>query len=297
MRPRPGPDLEYLSGLALHLRRGMGERPGDRRFPGRPEPAGIELEAYGAYAPGDDLRHLDWNAFGRLDALLVRRFTAEREVVVHILLDASASMTVPARDDKLGVAKELALALAHVALSANDAVRLAVLAGEATRVSPVLRQRARIPRVRELLEGADARGALAFGEVLESYARRHPAPGLAIVVSDLMMDPAWVERGLHALRARRYEVLLVHVLGRGELEPEREFSRGLLRDVESGATRPVVLTSAILERYRDVLAQHLRALEALAERTRSVYARLVSDASVAEFLTVELPRLGVIRRR
>jgi len=68
-------DLGYLSGLALHVHRGMGERPGDRRFPGRPQPAGIELEAHSPYAPGDDLRHLDWNAVGRLDALLVRRFT------------------------------------------------------------------------------------------------------------------------------------------------------------------------------------------------------------------------------
>jgi len=67
--------------------------------------------------------------------------------------------------------------------------------------------------------------------------------------------------------------------------------------VESGATRPVVLTPAVLARYRETLDQHLGALEALADRSETVYARLVSDASVAEFVTVELPRLGVIRRR
>ena len=61
----PGIDLTPYDGLALHVRRGMGERTGDRRFPGRPEASGIELESYSAYAPGDDLRHLDWNAYGR----------------------------------------------------------------------------------------------------------------------------------------------------------------------------------------------------------------------------------------
>src|SRR2546425_8890831 len=115
-----GTDLSPYEGLALHVRRGMGERAGDRRFPGRPQPSGIELEAYSAYAPGDDLRHLDWNAYGRLDTLLVRRFTAEREVLFHLLVDGSASMGVPARDRKFAVASELALALAYVALSAND---------------------------------------------------------------------------------------------------------------------------------------------------------------------------------
>src|SRR2546430_15079859 len=115
--------LGRYDGLALHVRRGMGDRPGDRRFPGRPQSSGIELEAYSTYAPGDDLRHLDWNAVGRLDALLVRRFTAEREGLVHLLLDCSASMGAPVRDGKLAAARELAMALAQVALAGNDAVR------------------------------------------------------------------------------------------------------------------------------------------------------------------------------
>ena len=147
-------NLEYLKRLSLRLRRGMGDRPGDRRFPGRPQAAGIEIEAHSAYVPGDDLRHLDWNAVGRLDTLLVRRFTAEREVVVHLLVDASASMAVPARDGKLALARELALALAYVALGANDAVRIAVLPGDgATRVSPLLRQRGSLGRAAALLAG------------------------------------------------------------------------------------------------------------------------------------------------
>jgi len=45
------------------------------------------------------------------------------------------------------------------------------------------------------------------------------------------------------------------------------------------------------------LANPAGALAALAERTRAVYARLATDASVREFLSVELPRLGVLGRR
>ena len=291
-------DLAYLDRLTLRVRRGMGDRPGDRRFPGRPQPAGIEVEAHGAYVPGDDLRHLDWNAVGRLNALLVRRFTAEREVVVHLLLDASGSMAVPARDGKLAVARELALGLAYVALRANDAVRVAVLAGDgAARVSPVLRQRGSLPRAAELLDVVETGGRFGLGAALEAYAREHPRPGLVIVLSDLMTEPAEVERGLLALRARRHEVLLLHVIGAGEVDPGREFTRALLADVETGATHPVVLTAAVRARYRELLAEHLRALEELAVRTRSAYARLATGTSVREFLAVELPRLGVLVRR
>jgi uncharacterized protein (DUF58 family) len=290
--------LEVLDGLVLRVRRGMGDRPGDRRFPGRPQPAGIELEAHAPYAPGDDLRHLDWNAFGRLDALVVRRFTAEREVTVHLLLDCSASMGVPARDRKLAVATELAMALAYVALAGNDAVRVTFLAGGApARVPPVFRQRASAGRVAELLETAAAAGALAFGAALEAYAARHPRPGLALVVSDLMMEPGEVARGVSALRARRYEVVLLHVVGRAELEPTREFSHALLQDVESGDTRPVVLTPAALARYHEALARHLDALAAVAARAETAYARLPTDGDVRSFVRADLPRLGVVKHR
>src|SRR5207247_9963564 len=123
---------------------------------------------------------------------------------------------------------------------------------------------------------------------------RHPPPFPTRRSSDL---PAHVERGVLALRARRSEVLLLHVIGAGELDPGREFTRGVLTDVETGATHPIVLTPAARARYRELLAEHLGALAALAERSGAVYARLATDASVRAFLSVELPRLGVLGRR
>ena len=58
-----------LDGLALVVHGGMGERRGERRFPGRSDASGIEVEGHAPYVPGDDLRHLDWNVLARLDAL------------------------------------------------------------------------------------------------------------------------------------------------------------------------------------------------------------------------------------
>jgi len=297
--------LASFRGLVLRVRGAMGDRLGERRFPGRPQPAGIELEAYAAYAPGDDLRHLDWNAVGRLDALLVRRFTAEREVLVHLLVDCSASMAVPARDGKLVAARELAMALAFVALAGSDAVRVTLLGGDVpARETPVHRHGWRqgqpgssVVRLAEFLATAEARGTLALGAALEDHARRHPRPGAALVISDFMTDPAELERGVLALRARGYGVVLLHVIGAGELEPAREFRHGVLRDVESGATHPIALTRAALERYAALLAGHLAALEALATRAEATYARMSTASTVGGFVTGELARAGVVRRR
>jgi uncharacterized protein (DUF58 family) len=305
--------LGRYDGLALAVRRGMGDRPGDRRVPGHPQPSGIELEAHSAYAPGDDLRYLDWNALGRLDTLLVRRFTAEREVIVHVLLDASASLGVPAPDDKLGAATELAMALAYMAVTCGDAVRIAVLGGADTaaggsrqrarapanepRVSALYRQRASVRRIADFLTTVRPGGAVALGPMVERYAAEHPAPGMALLLSDFATEPREVARAVDALRARRYEVHLLHVLGAGELDPTREFSRGVLVDVESGATRAVALTPATLAAYHGVLTAHVDALRAIADRAQATYARFITGADVVTFLTQELARAGLVRRR
>ena len=294
--------LARYDGLALRVRRGMGERHGDRRVPGRPQPSGIEIEAHGAYAPGDDLRHLDWNALGRLDALLVRRFTAERVV-----------------DDKLGSACELAMALAYIALSTGDALRVAILRGDGIAedgaaevggttsvrrpvasdgpASRIFRQRASVARVAELLAAVAPQGSFGLGAALAAYAARYRTPGLALVISDFLMEPDEVERGVLALRSRGFETHLLHVIGAGELDPTRVFTRGVLVDVESGAQRPIALTAPALARYHAALGAHCDALAALAARVEAGYGRLVAGGDVAELLTGPLVRAGLVRRR
>ena len=146
--------------LVLRVRRGVGERLGERRVPGRPQPSGSEVESWSAYVPGDDLRHLDWGAAARLDVLLMRRFVAERQVLFHFLVDRSASMGLPAEDRKSAVADELVTALAWVALASNDAVRVTLLPGDTPAVaSPLFRHRASLPGVIAWLARSPARGA------------------------------------------------------------------------------------------------------------------------------------------
>ena len=289
-------DLAPYRDLALHIRGGMGSRPGEHRFPGRPQPAGIEVESYTPYAAGDDLRHLDWNALARLDTLLVRRFTAERSVTVHLLVDTSASMGVPEDDGKLGAACDLATVLAFVALSSGDTVYLTGLGGDAT-TGPAYRHASSLEQIMRRLADTRATGFLALDTALEAYARRVPGAGAAILISDLMTEPETVERGVQALRAAAHDVLLVHTLGPGEVDPTRHFASGVLVDPESGATHPMALTAAVRARYDALLADHLAALEALAARNGARYARLSTAVAVRRFVLDDLARRGIVRQR
>ena len=116
--------LRKLDRLVLGIKRARTVRAGQRTL-GRVQGLGIEPENVRDYAEGDDLRFLDWNAFARLDQLSIRTYRAERQVEITMLVDVSASMAYPERDDKLGLALALAASFAYIGMSDNDAVRLA----------------------------------------------------------------------------------------------------------------------------------------------------------------------------
>jgi uncharacterized protein (DUF58 family) len=284
--------------LGLHVRGRMGARPGEQHFPGRPQPSGLEVEAHSAYAPGDDLRHLDWNLYGRLDTLLMRRFTAEREVVVHILVDGSASMGTPPGDGKWTATAELAIVLAAIALGSRHAARVVVLRGDgAHRASLVHRRRAGIAAMAELLDAAPPSDRLDLGQALGAYAHRHPEGGAALVLSDFLLEPPALEPGVAALRRRGYAVYLLQMLGPSEIEPARALASGELVDAESGERHAVSLDADVLARYGALLGAHQDALRALAARHRATWASFASDTPALEIAMHDLVRLDLVRAR
>ncbi|MCW5893950.1 MAG: DUF58 domain-containing protein [bacterium] len=291
------PDLERAAavarGLALDLGGPMGLRPGERRFPGRPQPLGLEIESHAPYAPGDDLRHLDWSALGRLDSLLVRRFTAEREVDAHLLVDASASMAL---DGKPAAVRALALALAALALRGGYAVRVATLGAGAA--SAAYRRPSSLPRVaRRLDAGGGTGGAPDLGAALDRHAQRHPAGGVALVLSDLLADPATLAPGLRALAARGFVVVLFQVLGPHEIEPGAGLAGARLRCAETGDEYATAPGDETLARYRAALAAHESALDALATPLGARRVRVPADGAVEALVTGPLRALGIVRPR
>src|SRR5262245_27948309 len=66
-----------------------GKLPGERRSKKRGQ--SVEFDDYRNYVPGDDLRHIDWNVFARLDRFFVKLFREEEDLALHVVIDASAS--------------------------------------------------------------------------------------------------------------------------------------------------------------------------------------------------------------
>src|SRR3970040_2439974 len=113
--------LEYLAVVAKKLFSGMqkGERRSTRRG------TSVEFADYRDYSQGDDLRHIDWNIYGRLEKLLLKMYEEEAELYVYLLVYVSGSMAWGDRVRKLDYAKRVAAGVAYIGLSSADRVGLA----------------------------------------------------------------------------------------------------------------------------------------------------------------------------
>jgi uncharacterized protein (DUF58 family) len=289
--------LRKLDRLHLTVRHSLSTRPGNTPMPRGAQGSGIEIEAYRPYYPGDDLRHLDWNAYSRLDQLLVKRFRAERETPLHIFVDASASMAAPATDDKFAFALGLAASLAYVSLRHHDPVRLVVLNAalpHGFQASAFYRHRQALPRLGDFLATLQPQGGTALAEGINAALRAQRSAGVAVVLSDFLAEPASYEAALTALTARRFTVAAVRLIGPGERDPTRLFRRAQIVDAETGRQRFVTLTADNLARYERVLTQHLTGLKSFCQRCGVFFTIADTAAGLERCIFESLPAAGAL---
>jgi len=288
--------LRRLDRLVLGVKRARTVRAGQRTI-GRVQGLGIEPENFKEYAEGDDLRFLDWNAYARLDDLLIRTYRAERQVEITIMLDASASMAMPERDDKFGLARALAATFAYIGMAENDAVRMVSFGSRPIRlqITPFYRRREQYqsfkPFLTELQCAGETRLSSAVGELL---VHRRLA-GVVIVISDFLVNQTDFEEAMLHLLGTRQEVKLVHVMG--EMESEGSYPPGMyrVRDSESGELREVAFGPELAAACRSRVAAISERIREFCVNHAIVYAQAFGARHLDAILERELPVMGVIR--
>lgn len=234
--------LEYLHVVARKVF--AGRMRADRRS--RKTGAGVEFADHRDYAPGDDLRYLDWSVYGRMDRLLLRLFEQEEDLYIYILVDASASMR-GGGGAKLAYAAQVAAALAYIGLANLDRVSILTFAQGLRDRLPAARGKGQIFKVLEFLRGLTPQGETGLNESLTSFVHQTSRRGLAVVISDFY-DPAGYEEALNLLRYHRFEPSVIQVIDRREAHPALRGDVELF-DVETGDVREVTLSPRLCEDF------------------------------------------------
>ena len=276
--------LAQLERLALLSRRSFrGRVKGERRSPRKGH--SVEFSDYRPYGPGDDLRYVDWNIYGRLDRLYVKLFVDEEDLCLHLLLDASASMGV-GEPSKLAYAARLAAALGFVGLVNHERVGVGALRGRLAEGWAPARGRTQAVPLMDFLGRLRSGGGTSLNESLATYALRAREAGLAVLVSALL-DPGGYERGLKALLERRFDVHVIHLLAAEEMSPTFGGDLRLL-DLETGEERDLTLDGEALRGYRQRLHDFLERAEGFCRANEISYHRVVTATPVEEFMLRQL---------
>lgn len=288
--------LRKLQRFRLTARHRLGPKPGNTPTRFGSQPSGLEIANHKPYAPGDDLRHFDWNAYARLDQMMVKTYRAEREAPLHILIDTSASMGVPAPDHKLSFAAGVATSLAYISLRQNDPVQIFCLGHHVRNwASPSFRHPQRLPDLQAFLAEMEARGPTSLHEGIDLFLRTTHRPGLVVVLSDFLVDRFRYEEGLERLCARKYGVAALRIIGRNERDPDSLPRRVRLHDAETGMERVIDLTDAHRATYANAVQAHLDRIKQWCESRAITFAAIDSDRGIEPCLLETLPRAGLLQ--
>ncbi len=232
--------LELVS-KKIFVGRMKGERKSKRRG------SSVEFADHRNYSVGDDLRHIDWNVYGRLDKLFLKLFLEEEDLHFYTMLDTSLSMDF-GEPTKLHYGKQVAAALAFIGLVNHDRVVLDTFGSNLDVGLSSVRGRSQMHRVVGYLDKLGASGASDLTAAVKSFAIKHAGKGVVVLISDFL-DKRGYEPALRYLLARNMDIYVIHVLSQEEVEPELAGDLRLV-DAEDDDEAEITVSAPLIARYK-----------------------------------------------
>ena len=249
-----------------------------------------EFAEYRAYAPGDDLRSVDWNVYARTDKVFLKRYRGETNSMLTVLLDASNSMQFGSHSvNKMDYARYLTASLFYLAIHGQrDAAGLVTFDDEIRNyIRPSTRQ-GQLHRLLAGLEQAEPRARTDFGKPMRYFPEFVKRRGIVLIVSDFWESPETLIHAIEPLRFHGNEVVLFHVLDPEDVRPKLN-GPAILVDLETNA-QVEVTPDYTKQEYREKIEAHLTDLRNRTQSAGMGYYLLMTDrpldAALREYLTL-----------
>ena len=257
-----------------------------------------EFAEHREYAPGDDVRYVDWKVFGKTDKVYLKQFEAETNLVCYLLMDVSESMlyqSAAAALSKRQYAESLAMAMAHIVLRQRDSVSLATFDEGLRDLVPESSNPIHWQQLVHVLENTTLRRPSRTGAVLHELSQRLRRRGVVVVLSDLLGrtegDLDMLLTGLKHLRHQRHEVIVLQVLDPEELD-FRFDGTTRFRALES-MPDVVVEPRSIRKAYQASLREFLRQIKSGCRAMQIDYQQVRTTEPFDQVLRQLLARRGI----
>jgi uncharacterized protein (DUF58 family) len=235
----------------------------------------LEFAEHRDYTIGDDLRHLDWNAYARLDRFVVKTYHAEADQILYFILDHSGSMA----GSKLALAQRLAAALSYVTLLSGDRAGVGLLQTQPRVLRPV-RGIGQWNRIRSFLQDGVLPGQqAALDQSISKFCHLGLRPGTAVIISDLLEPGAGLD-GIKQLLFNKFKVALLQILDPEDCNPslngdlklyDPETAEQIATDSSDPNGLDVTISQGMLRQYREALATHQLQIAQFSNRYQILY--------------------------
>ncbi|MCR4717767.1 MAG: DUF58 domain-containing protein [Lachnospiraceae bacterium] len=273
--------------LNLRLNQGMsGQRKSSQKG------SSVEFSDFREYMLGDDLRRIDWNAYGRFDKLYIKEFMEEKEGLYRIFIDTSKSMDF-GENKKSVMALKLAAALSYLVLGNLDRVYVNSLKEDSMTLGKGLSGRNAMKRILAELNNIEFDGKTSLSKSIMSAPIR--GKGCSILISDFM-DKESLEDGLKYLAYAKQQIVLIEVLSAEELEPAFEGALNLI-DVETDDVVKVSMNRKVIESYKERLDEHQKMIARLAKKYMANYVTVNSADDFSRVIFDTLLSTGLLFKK
>ena len=255
----------------------------------------VEFAQHREYAPGDDIRHIDWKVYARTERYHLKQYEQETNLVGWLVLDASESMkvgTVRSPDGttstKYDVACTLAAALAYLMVQQADSIGFQMYAGKLKLGLKPLGGPSRVREVIRALVDGPYRESANTGQALREMAGIFGRRGIVFLFSDLLDDAAELVEGLRTLKSQRHEVVVFQVLDVAEIDfnfRQPTLFQGL-EDLPEISTDPLTVRDSYLKAF----AAHQAEIDTVCQGLQIDVVRVRTDDDIGLVLALYLQK-------
>ena len=261
----------------------------------------VEFATHREYAPGDDVRHIDWKVWSKTDRLYIKEYEEETNLKCSIIVDASKSMRYGEKSgwSKFDYAATAAASLAYLMQQQQDSVGLVMFSNKIeTNIKPSSHP-TQLKQILHTLEVTEPSETTDVNDVFQALSGQIRQRGMVFLFSDLLVDPDELGKALNQFRLRKHEVVVFHVLHTDEIEfpfDDITLFRGLEMSAELHAE-----PRALRKSYLEIVEEYMKRVKQVCATAAIDHVLLDTsmplDAALASYLSFRLKRRRSLLRR
>ena len=238
--------------------------------------SGLTFKDYRIYAPGDDIRMIDWKVYARTDNLYLKVHEEEKNLTVHVILDKSASMEFGKPVSKFDYASMIGVGIAYLALRENEKFQFATFADTLEIFQPK-RGMGHLAAMVQHMNSIKPKGYSKLLDTIRQYKKVIGTKSMLVIASDFLVNIEEIREALYTLGD--HEIKVIQVLDRTEKELKFEGDMKLIDSETKGMLRTFISPRMRMD-YQHQLDAHCAKIEEACSKLGIQYNLAVTDVPI-----------------